>query len=75
MFSLGYTPLHYAVRQSSEELVRILLENGADPNAWTPSGHTTPLHRAAGRGRAELVKLLLGEISNGVREGEHDCID
>ena len=54
--------MHYAVRQSSEELVRLLLENGADPNARTPSGLMTPLHRAAGRGRAEIVKLLLGEL-------------
>lgn len=57
--SSGYTPLHYAVRQSSEALIVALLEKGADPNAQTPSGLTSPLHRAAARGRTKIVKLLL----------------
>ncbi len=53
--------MHYAVRQSSEALVRTLLDHGADPNAQTPSGLATPLHRAAARDRVAIVKLLLGE--------------
>lgn len=57
--SSGYTPLHYAVRSSSVQLVRLLIDAGANVNAQTSAGKATPLHRAVTRGRPETVKLLL----------------
>lgn len=34
----GYTPLHYAVRQGSFRVIKLLLEHGADPRAEGPNG-------------------------------------
>jgi ankyrin repeat protein len=71
----GETPLHAALCKASpthDRVVRVLLANGADPNAKTKVGvetgdfmrgvHTkgeTPLHRAAAVGSAEGIQLLL----------------
>ncbi|MCB4458461.1 ankyrin repeat domain-containing protein [Leisingera sp. McT4-56] len=50
-------PLHFALMSGHQDAARILLENGADPNADTALG--TPLMVAAGRDRTELIQLLL----------------
>lgn len=42
----AYTPLYYAVDQENKELVKALLDAGADPNAKTQGGNT-PVHEAA----------------------------
>ena len=55
----GYTGLHYASRSGHPDTIRVLLENGADPNAATPTGKVTPLHRAAYMGHTDCVELLL----------------
>jgi len=71
----GETPLHAALCKASpshERVVRILLANGADPNAKTNAGvitgafmrdcrtkGETPLHRAAAFGSDQSVQLLL----------------
>lgn len=55
----GFTPLHYAVRSASKELVECLLEAGSDVNAQTKAGKATALHRACSRGRPEIVELLI----------------
>ncbi|MBI4266338.1 MAG: ankyrin repeat domain-containing protein [Acidobacteria bacterium] len=39
------------------EAVRLLLEAGADPNAWGPDG-AVPLHGAADRGDLDMIRLL-----------------
>jgi len=54
------SPLHYAVQNSSTNLVAILLAHGAEVNATNDSGQT-PLLLAAGdrAGRMDLVTLLL----------------
>jgi ankyrin repeat protein len=56
----GSTPLYTAVVQGELEIVRMLLEAGADPNKES-AGHTdgTPLCAAASWGRTEVVRLLL----------------
>lgn len=58
----GFTPLHSAVADdrgsSAKEIVRTLVEAGADPNAQSASGGT-PLHTAAFVGDVEITKLLL----------------
>lgn len=72
----GETPLHAALctadRVAHDLVLKVLLDNGADPNrATTPSVETgafmrdcrtkgeTPLHRAAAFGTEETIQLLL----------------
>ena len=58
----GFTPLHSAVATdagpSEHEIIRLLLEAGADPNAKSREGGT-PLHTAAFTGDLEGAELLL----------------
>jgi uncharacterized protein len=55
-------PLHYAVKGGRIEMVRLLLEAGANPLAegWSgrPLGDDTPLARARDREQPEIVRLL-----------------
>ncbi len=54
----GETPLWAAAIAGKTEMVRYLLEKGADPNAAAFQG-ATPLHVAVQRHRHEVVPLLL----------------
>lgn len=60
----SYNLLHHACRASTADinLVKLLIENGADVNAFTRGGDLTALHLAAFWGQTEIVKLL---INNG----------
>ncbi|CAG8532339.1 10590_t:CDS:2 [Ambispora leptoticha] len=78
----GYTPLvlpvfvrhHYGARSGHEEICKLLLENGADPNATTPELLSTvstsrqrfsrPLSRAAAGNHIKVVTLLLRHGAN-----------
>jgi uncharacterized protein len=51
-------PLHSATAASHTELVKLLLEHGADPNALQAGGFT-PLHAAAQNGDVEIIHALL----------------
>ena len=55
-------PIHSAAAhldaERSLELVRLLLEGGADPNV-TQAGGWTPLHQAAAHGREEVASILV----------------
>jgi ankyrin repeat protein len=55
-----YTPLHLAVYNELPEVVKILLEKGADVNAKGSFGQT-PLHDAASRGFLDAMKLFLSK--------------
>lgn len=52
------TPLHAAAAGSKANLVRVLLEHGANANA-TQEGGWTALHAAAQNGNREMVELLI----------------
>ena len=58
----GFTPLHSAVADDAgndvEELVRMLLDAGADPNARSAT-EGTPLHTAAFTGNVPVLEMLL----------------
>lgn len=54
--------LALAAQFGRTNVVRLLLDSGADPNQFSPPGchvHSTPLHQAALNGHTETVKVLL----------------
>jgi ankyrin repeat protein len=53
----GHTALHLAVEHP--DVVRLLLEHGADPNAREKGDNVTPLHVAAANKVLESVRLLI----------------
>lgn len=59
---VGQTALHLAVRHGRVPMVRLLLEQGADPNAQDHAG-TTPLISACDRGHVNIVRMLLEEVN------------
>jgi ankyrin repeat protein len=54
----GRTPLHLATDNNHIEIVRILLDSGADPSLANDGGWTA-LHIAADKGHEDIVDLLL----------------
>jgi hypothetical protein len=54
----GDQPIHHAARNGDTEVVRSLIEHGADLNAQNPRGHTV-LYCAGGHGHLDTVQLLL----------------
>ena len=54
----NWTPLHFAAYRGCEEVVRTLLEHGANKDQTDNDGDT-PLHLAADWGHAEVVRILL----------------
>ena len=53
----GWTSLHFAVNEKQFEVVKLLLEVGADANSKADS--VSPLELAVRRGSCEITKLLL----------------
>lgn len=53
----GITALHWAIIKGHFQLVKFLLDRGADPKAVTKSG-MTPLDEAVLRGRLNVIRLL-----------------
>ncbi|CAN0426004.1 unnamed protein product, partial [Scytosiphon promiscuus] len=54
---VGFTPLGIAVHKNDEEMVKVLLEAGADPSKG--SKHNLPLCMAASQGSCVILKGLL----------------
>lgn len=63
--SYGVTALSFAADRGSLEIVKILLEHGADINATDNFYHMTIVERAASKGYAEIVGLLLEKGATG----------
>jgi uncharacterized protein len=59
----GQTILHAAVSHGNEQIVRLLLESHADPNALDEHSNS-PLDRAVFGGHPEIARLLLTKGSN-----------
>ncbi len=58
VFGPGNSPLHAAVYQNRADVVRLLIERGANINA-TDNGSWAPLHLAAANGYVETARMLL----------------
>ncbi len=55
----GQSPLHWATLGDKPKVVRLFLEQGADPNVTSRHDHRTPLHLAAMYGLVESAEELL----------------
>jgi ankyrin repeat protein/uncharacterized glyoxalase superfamily protein PhnB len=53
------TSLHAAAARGHAEVVRLLLEQGADPDARDAGDNATALHFAAGGGHIDVMRMLL----------------
>jgi ankyrin repeat protein len=60
---LNATPLHSAVAASHTRIVKLLLNNDADPNVREQGGYT-PLHAAAQNGHSDIIRILLFNGAN-----------
>ena len=60
----GMTPLHEAASNYNVEIVRLLLQNGADVNAKSKGGYI-PLHYAVIDGRTDIFDILHLLVENG----------
>ena len=54
----GVAPLHLASRHGHAQVVRMLIDHGADPNLLSKAG-LTPFHLAARYGHEAVVEILL----------------
>lgn len=59
----GNTPLHIASLAGQEEVVKILIRNGANANVQSQNGFT-PLYMAAQENHDGVVKFLLANGAN-----------
>ena len=57
-YSKGLTPLHYAVLAGHIDVMKCLIEHGAEINALSKVG-TTPLHLAVKSGNIDVAKVLI----------------
>lgn len=60
----GQTPLHHACYSGQFEIVKHLVENGANVNIEVPERLLTPLHAATMNGDIKIVKYLVDNGAN-----------
>ena len=65
----SFTPLHCASSNGHLDAVKLLIENGADPEDINENGWT-PLHGAAQNGHLRVVKYFIDDLKNGKK---HRC--
>lgn len=71
----GYMPIHRACHNDNVELVKFLVDNGADVEAKTNEGWR-PIHCAAYWGNIEVVSFLIkfGANINALTHGNNTCL-
>ena len=57
--ALGSTALHLATLQPNPAVVKLLLDNGFDPNARATRNGNTPLHNAVAANNPDAARVLL----------------
>jgi ankyrin repeat protein len=65
------TALHVAASSRREEMVRVLLEHGADPDIRCEGDAATPLHFAAEHGDLGIIRLLIEHGADPVGHGDY----
>ncbi len=60
----GETPLLFAIYQGDEQMIKILLKAGANPNQARKRFKIAPLHVAAARGEAMIIRELIANKAN-----------
>lgn len=74
-----FTPLHYAAFFGGPEAARLLVERGADVNAWARNDQleVMPLHSAAAARQTESARILLehGADANAPQRGGFTPMD
>lgn len=70
----GFTLLHYAVLDGDEELVKFLLENGANPNIQSNINKNTPLHinSSIGSQKEKTINIMRLLLENGANPNIQD---
>lgn len=71
----GWTGLHSAARAGHLDVVRLLLESGADPNAREAGDHTYPLHWAVANRHVEMARALLDAGGDPHGAGDAHALD
>ena len=56
-------PIHFAAKNCSDEMIKLLIEKGASPNAIDAAGRT-PLHIISGRNMTSLTSMEIERANN-----------